>query len=121
MRRAAVRITLMTGLPGGDWELKRRVEVYIPAPLRGFAGNSDRVMVEAETVGGAIMALVERYPRLRQQLLDESGNLRRYVNVFLNDRNVNELRGLETEVGENDRILLLPAIAGGRRRTQPNG
>lgn len=91
----------------------KRVEVHIPAPLRSFVGNSERVSVEAETVGDAIRALVEKYPRLQQQLFDESGNLRRYVNVFLNDRNVNELKGLETEVRDNDRVLLLPAIAGG--------
>ncbi len=94
--------------------MKRKVEVYIPAPLRPYVGNADRVQLEAETVGDAIRALVERYPQLRAQLLDEQGRVRRHVNVFLNDRNVNELGGLDVQVRDNDRILLLPAIAGGR-------
>jgi molybdopterin synthase sulfur carrier subunit len=47
------------------------------------------------------------------QLLDDQGRVRRHVNVFLNDRNVNELGGLGVQVRDNDRILLLPAIAGG--------
>ncbi|MEM0451280.1 MAG: ubiquitin-like small modifier protein 1 [Nitrososphaerota archaeon] len=93
--------------------MKQKVEVYIPAPLRPYVGNADKVSLEAETVGDAIRALVERYPQLRTQLLDEQGRVRRHVNVFLNDRNVNELGGLEVRVRENDRILLLPAIAGG--------
>jgi molybdopterin converting factor small subunit len=59
------------------------------------------------------MALVERYPQLKAQLLDDQGRVRRHVNVFLNERNVNELGGLEVQVRDNDRILLLPAIAGG--------
>jgi molybdopterin converting factor small subunit len=64
-------------------------------------------------VGEAIRALVERYPQLKAQLLDDQGRVRRHVNVFLNERNVNELGGLGVQVRDNDRILLLPAIAGG--------
>jgi MoaD family protein len=99
--------------PVGLTELKRKVEIYIPAPLRPYVGNADRVQLEAETVGEAIRALVQSYPQLRPQLLDEQGRVRRHVNVFLNDRNVNELGGLEVQVRDNDKILLLPAIAGG--------
>lgn len=101
--------------PVGLTELKRKVEIYIPAPLRPYVGNADRVQLEAETVGEAIRALVQSYPQLRPQLLDEQGRVRRHVNVFLNDRNVNELGGLEVQVRDNDKILILPAIAGGRK------
>jgi MoaD family protein len=103
----------MMRLPAGLTGLKRKVEIYIPAPLRPYVGNADRVQIEAETVGEAIRALVERYPQLKAQLLDDQGRVRRHVNVFLNDRNVNELGGLGVQVRDNDRILLLPAIAGG--------
>lgn len=87
--------------------------VKLPSVLRSNAGGQREIEVDGATIGDAVGALVERHPALREQLLTPEGDLHRFVNVYLNGRDVRYLEGLSTPVGERDEIRLLPAIAGG--------
>jgi MoaD family protein len=87
--------------------------VRLPSVLRAQANGEKAVEVEGATIGAAVQALVGRHPALAQQLLTPEGELHRFVNVYLNGRDVRYLAGLETPVGDRDEIRLLPAIAGG--------
>lgn len=89
--------------------------VKIPAQLRPLTQNQSEVVVEsAATVGAAVEELTKRFPGLRDRLLDDKGNLRRYVNVFRNDDDVRAAGGLAAALREGDRLSIVPAIAGGR-------
>jgi len=87
--------------------------IRIPAPLRGLTDGRDEVCVDAESVRGALEALTAAYPDLRPRLLDDDGQLRPFVNVFLGSRDVRTLDGQATPVDETDVLTLLPAVAGG--------
>ena len=89
------------------------VRISIPTALRQFAGGNSSLSVEANTVGGALEALTTQHPDLGKQLL-LNGELRNFVNVYLNDDDVRYLQGLETSIAERDEISIIPAIAGGR-------
>ncbi len=89
------------------------VRVSIPTALRQFAGGKSVLSVEATTVGNALQALAAQHPDLGNQLL-ANGELRNFVNVYLNDDDVRYLKGMETPIGERDEISIIPAIAGGR-------
>lgn len=86
----------------------------IPGPLRNLSGGNTTVDVEAATLVGAIDALDGRYPGFKNRLLDENGDLRQFVNIYLNDEDVRLGPGLGAEVGEKDEISIVPAVAGGR-------
>lgn len=85
----------------------------IPTPLRPYAGGQSEVSVTGKTVGEALENLVEHYPALRPHLYNGNGELRPFVNLFLGEDNVTDLQGLDTPLAENDRLLLVPSIAGG--------
>ena len=87
--------------------------VRLPAVLRAQANGERAIEVEGTTVGAAVQSLVGRHPGLTSQLLTDDGELHRFVNVYLNGRDVRYLRGLDTPVDPRDEIRLLPAIAGG--------
>ena len=89
------------------------VRVTIPTALRQFADGKSTVAVEASTIGAALKALTAQHPDLGNQLM-VNGELRNFVNVYLNDDDVRYLQGMETPVGERDEISIIPAIAGGR-------
>ena len=89
------------------------VRVSIPTALRQFADGKSALTVEATTVGDALQALAAQHPDLGNQLL-ANGELRNFVNVYLNDDDVRYLQGMETPIGERDEISIIPAIAGGR-------
>jgi len=88
--------------------------VRIPPVLRTQAGNQKKVDVNGATVGAALESLLEQFPGLREQVFTDDGTLNRFVNVYVNGRDVRYEQELETPVGENDEIILLPAMAGGR-------
>ena len=87
--------------------------IRLPQVLRQQANNERAIEVDGATIGDAVEALVGRYPALATQLLTADGELHRFVNVYLNGRDVRYLAGLETPVEARDEIRLLPAIAGG--------
>jgi sulfur-carrier protein len=87
--------------------------VWIPQVLRSAVGGQKQVELEGGTIRELVAALVSKYPSLEQQLLDESGDLNRFVNVYVNGQDVRYLDGLDTPVAERDEVRLLPAMAGG--------
>ena len=88
-------------------------KVRIPTPLRKLTNNEEVVEVTASTVGDAITELQSRYPGIKERLLDESGAVRRFVNVYVNEEDIRFLQNQETPVKSGDEISIIPAIAGG--------
>jgi len=89
-------------------------KVKIPPVLRAQTGGESVVEVEGTEIGGVLRGLAEGHPAVSKQLFDDGGSLNRYVNIYLNDEDVRLLDGLETSVAENDTVVILPAMAGGR-------
>ena len=89
------------------------VKVRIPTQLRSLAGGAGEVDVEGETVGDALKALDVAHPGFSERLFDETGNLRRFVNVFLGEEDIRFLEGLATPVLAGTVVSVVPAVAGG--------
>lgn len=87
--------------------------IRLPAPLRPYASGQAEIVVQGETVSEALSNLMKEYPRLRPYVMDGAGRLRPYMNLFVGENNISDLQGLETRLGQNDRMLLIPNIAGG--------
>ncbi|HSH46438.1 MAG TPA: ubiquitin-like small modifier protein 1 [Longimicrobiales bacterium] len=90
-----------------------RVSVRVPTPLRDFVEGRDEVEVAGGTVAESLETLVERYPRLRRHLLEEGGEVREYVNLYVNEEDVRHLGGLSAPLSEGDVLTIVPSIAGG--------
>lgn len=89
------------------------VTVRIPQLLRNLTNGEREVQVEAATLREAIDALDQRYPGIRQRLVNGEGELLRYVNLFVNDQDVRLLSGLDTPLPEGAEVAIVPAMAGG--------
>ena len=87
--------------------------VRIPTVLRPQVGGEKQLDLEGGTVAEVVDSLTERFPALRSQLLTESGDLNRFINVYVNGQDVRYLQGLATPVEARDEVRLLPAMAGG--------
>jgi molybdopterin synthase sulfur carrier subunit len=87
--------------------------VKFPAVLRANVGGAREVEVDGSTIGEVLDGLIATYPALRDQLFTEDGELNRFVNVYVNGRDVRYLDGRATPVAEADEVRLLPAMAGG--------
>jgi sulfur-carrier protein len=87
--------------------------VRIPPVLRPRTGGESEIEATGATVGEVLDALAEAHPDTREQLFAATGELNRYVNVYLNDEDVRVLDGLGTAVSEADTVVILPAMAGG--------
>ncbi len=91
------------------------VTIRIPTPLRSFTGGSDEITVEGSTVAQALDALGEEHAGVLGYILDDGGDVRRFVNIYLGDRNITTLDGLGTPVEERAVLSIVPAVAGGNR------
>lgn len=89
------------------------VRVRIPTPLKKLAGEKDVLLANGNTVGEVIQWLTESYPGLKERLKDEQGEVRKFINIYLNDEDIRFIKNLETPVKEGDQISIIPAIAGG--------
>ena len=89
------------------------IKVLIPTPLRKFTEDKASIEVQANTVAGAIQGLAGYFPELNPYLFDESGNIRKFVRVFLGDQDIHQLDGEQTAVKAGDEVSIIPAIAGG--------
>ena len=89
------------------------IQVRLPTALRPFAGQQEIVNVEGATAGQALDALFARHDALKKQLLTPDGKIRNFVNVYVNDDDMRQLKGLETPIKDGDTVLIVPAIAGG--------
>jgi molybdopterin synthase sulfur carrier subunit len=88
--------------------------IRIPTPLRNLTRNEAEVSVEAGTVGAALEALEKKHNGVKARICDEKGNVRRFVNVYVNDEDIRFLQNLDTPLKPGDSISIVPAIAGGR-------
>ena len=89
------------------------VNVLIPTPLRKFTGNNETVTVSAGTVVTLVEELEQQYPGIKKSLCDDSGELRRFVNIYVNEEDIRFLEGKDTPVNDGDAVSIVPAIAGG--------
>jgi molybdopterin synthase sulfur carrier subunit len=87
--------------------------VRIPTPLRPLTGGSAEVPVAGGSLATVLKELDATYPGFGARVLDESGGIRRFVNVYVGDDDVRFLSGLDTEVGEGVTVSIVPAVAGG--------
>ncbi len=96
---------------GSLWSMA--VTVRIPTTLRPMAGGASTVQVEGATLADVIANLEAVHPGFRDRLLDESGALRKFVNLFVADDDVRYLQGLDTPVPAGETVSIIPAVAGG--------
>lgn len=89
------------------------ITVLIPTPLRRFTGGESRVSVSADSVGQALDALEELHPGIGERIREDTGQVRRFVNVFVNGKNVRDADGIETTLKPGDELGIIPAMAGG--------
>ena len=89
------------------------VSVRIPTPLRKLTGELDVVSGDGGTLTSCIESLEEQYPGLKERLCDEAGDLRRFVNVYVNGEDVRFLAGMSTALKAGDEVSIVPAVAGG--------
>lgn len=89
------------------------IAVQIPSPLRQHTQGRDLVHGQGRTVGEVLHDVIRQFPELGQRLFD-NGQVRRFVNIYLNDEDIRYLNNLDTPVQEGDQISIIPAVAGGR-------
>ena len=88
--------------------------IIIPTPLRKFTNNTARINIQANNVKGVVNELTFNFPDLKKHLLDEQGNIRSFVNVFVGDEDIRNLQQEQTPIKEETVISIVPAIAGGK-------
>jgi molybdopterin synthase sulfur carrier subunit len=87
--------------------------VYIPTPLRRITAGQSKVQLQAEDISSLMQQLEANYPGFAERVLDDQGNVKRFIQVFRNDDEIRTLQGMETPLSEGDRISIVPAMAGG--------
>jgi adenylyltransferase/sulfurtransferase len=87
--------------------------LLIPAALRPFTGRKSEIKEAGKTVGQVINALTNEYPDLIPHIYDPDTQVRSFINVFVGETNVKKLQGMDTPIGPDDTVMLVPAIAGG--------
>lgn len=92
-----------------------KVTIRIPTPLRAWTGGAAEVAVEGATVGDALRGLGRQHDGLLERILDGEDRVRGFVNIYLGDRNVRALGGLDAPLDEGGVISIIPAVAGGAR------
>jgi molybdopterin synthase sulfur carrier subunit len=88
--------------------------VRIPTPLRKLTKNQEEVSAQGKTIGEVLADLEKNFPGIKERICEDSGQVRRFVNIFANDEDIRFLQNLETPVKESDEISIVPAIAGGK-------
>ncbi len=89
------------------------VQVRIPTPLRRFTAGSEQVGAAGATVGKVVDDLEQQFPGIKEKLCGEQGQVRRFVNLYVNGDDIRFLNNLETALKEGDEVSIVPAIAGG--------
>src|SRR5436309_1865951 len=85
-------------------------KVRIPTPLRKLTNNEEIVEIKAATIGDAIGELQSRYPGIKERLVDEKGEVRRFVNVYVNEEDIRFLQNQQTPLKDGDEISLRPRL-----------
>ena len=89
------------------------VTVRIPTPLQRLTNGQGEVACEGQTVTELLGDLERRHPGIKERICDEKGQLRRFVNVFVNEEDIRFLHGDQTAIKDGDEVSIIPAIAGG--------
>jgi molybdopterin synthase sulfur carrier subunit len=89
------------------------INVRIPQPLRGLTGNQSVVTAEGTSLSACIDHLDAAFPGVRERVMDETGQLRRFVNVYINGDDVRFIDGLASPLKDGDEVSIVPAVAGG--------
>ncbi len=89
------------------------ITVRIPTPLRRLTGGADVVDYEGSNISGVVENLESNYAGFKERLIDENGEMRYFVNLYLNGEDVRFLEGLDTLTKDGDEISIVPAVAGG--------
>jgi molybdopterin converting factor small subunit len=89
------------------------ITIRIPTPLRAYTSGQSEVNVNGANIAEALADLTAQYPAIQPHLFNEGGDLRPFVNLFVGERNIRDLQGINTPVNEGDRVMLIPSIAGG--------
>jgi len=89
------------------------VKIRIPTPLRTLTNDQDVVSGDGGTLGAAIEGLEASYPGIKDRICDDTGEIRRFVNVYINGEDVRFLEGLDSQLKPGDEVSIVPAVAGG--------
>ena len=87
--------------------------VRIPTPLRSLTKGSAEVQAKGDNVAAVVEDLERQFPGLRERLVDEGGELRRFINIYVNEEDIRFLDGKTTVLKDSDQVSIVPAIAGG--------
>jgi MoaD family protein len=90
-----------------------KVTVHVPGALREYCGGTSKLAIDAPDVRGLLEELERLYPALHRNIRDETGAVRRHINVFVNTANVRDGEGLNTALAPGDVVTILPAVSGG--------
>mgnify|MGYP001770692798 FL=1 len=91
------------------------ITVRIPTALRRITQGQGEVTVEASNIAQLIDALEKEFPGIKERLVDENGEIRKFVNFFVNDEDIRFLQGKDTPLKDGDVVAIIPAIAGGNK------
>ena len=89
------------------------ITVRIPTPLRRVTDGQDKVSVEGSAINEVIGSLDGQFPGIKERLCDDQGELRNFVNIYVNGEDVRFLQGIDSATKEGDEISIVPAVAGG--------
>jgi len=89
------------------------VRLWVPGPLRPACGGATELTVSASTVGGVLAEIERRHPALYRGVCDETGAVRRHVNLFVNSSHIRDAKGLDTTLAPGDVVAIIPAVSGG--------
>lgn len=88
--------------------------IHIPSPLRRYTNGQNKVETNGSNIRELIDNLEAQYPGVKTRLCDDNGQIKRYVNIFVNDEEIRTLQGPDTTVADKDKVSIIPAMAGGR-------
>lgn len=90
------------------------VQIRIPSPLLSLTNSQSEVTVNGNNVKEILEDLEKQFPGFKERLFDESGSVRRFINIYINEEDIRFLDGEKTEVKDGDEVSIIPAIAGGK-------
>ena len=87
--------------------------VRIPTPLRRLTNEKDEVNTSSTSILGMVEDLESQFPGIKDRLCDEKGEIRKFINIYVNEEDIRFLKGPDTEIKDDDTVSIIPAIAGG--------